>query len=43
VARLLSRELGAGNPSYWIVDARLSHRSNDLEIAAWVKNLTDEL
>jgi len=38
-----SRELGAGNPSYWIVDARLSHRSNDLEIAAWVKNLTDEL
>jgi len=42
VARLLSRELGAGNRSYWIVDARLSHRSDNLEIAAWVKNLTDE-
>ena len=36
------RELGAGNPSYWIVDARLSHRSDNLEIAAWVKNLTGE-
>ena len=37
-----SRELGAGNPAYWIVDARLRHRSGHLEIAAWVKNLTDE-
>lgn len=37
-----SRELGGGNPSHWIVDARLSHRSDKLEIAAWVKNLSDE-
>jgi iron complex outermembrane receptor protein len=37
-----SRELGAGNPSYWIVNARLSRRSDHFEIAAWVKNLTDE-
>jgi iron complex outermembrane receptor protein len=37
-----SRELGRGNPSYWTVDARLSRRSDKLEIAAWVKNLTDE-
>jgi iron complex outermembrane receptor protein len=39
---LASRELGAGNPAYWTFDARLSHRSDNLEIAAWVKNLTDE-
>lgn len=34
----------AGQPAYWLADARLSWRSHDqsLTIAGWVKNLTDK-
>ena len=39
---LASRELGGGNPSYWIADARLSYESEKFAVVAWAKNLTDE-
>jgi iron complex outermembrane receptor protein len=37
-----SRELGEGNPSYWLMDMRLTYESDNFAISAWAKNLTDE-
>jgi iron complex outermembrane receptor protein len=41
-APLASLELGGGNPSYWLTNARLRYQSDKMDISAWVKNATDE-
>ena len=37
-----SRELGEGNPSYWLANMRLTYESDKFAVTAWMKNVTDE-
>lgn len=38
---LAGPDIACGNPSYWLVNARLTYDTENWALSAWVKNLTD--